>query len=306
MPQKEMNSFDNVLSRLSVDDHDCDENREMVDNIDYDESSSKSEEFDAESNDALYGYSESMTDVADTLSTFNKEEEPVPSIPIMQKETAKYTVLRSNTNTRNRPKASRFKVRSGYKYSGKGFEVFTGRNRCKAIFSATTLFCRETCSADADKLKNYLVKFGKFKHEMFEEIVFKQSANHRFYALVKVRASLKVIKQKMKKLNRAKGAPMMHIFERAKYVNKSLPAQCTNVLFVNNFDILRKDSHRKFTNLFLKYGELVMDIKMGLDKNRNTFAIVHFRDFEDAQKCVESRKPFVFDGKILNISYSKF
>merc|ERR1711902_333956 len=122
-----------------------------------------------------------------------------------------------------------------------------------------------------------------------EEVIFKTNSSNYYnhYALIKVRAPLKIIKKKIKTLD--------------KYDEYNT----NNVLYVNNFDIIKGNTHKMFTNLFLRFGELVKDIKMGLDRNRDPYAIIHFRDLQDAKKCFAA-KDLSFGGKILSIRFSKF
>merc|ERR1711933_512048 len=211
-----------------------------------------------------------------------------------------------NNKKVNYVKGRTCKVRSGYKYQGKGFEVFTGyRNKSQPIYSSTMLYCQETCNQNEEELRRYLIENGKFKKEMFEEIVFKANYyNH--YALIKVRAPLKIIKKKIKTLNKydrynTDRYETMKIFKRSGYISANDMANANNVLYVNNFDILKGNTHKMFTNLFLRFGELVKDIKMGLDRNRDPYAIIHFRDLQDAKKCFAA-KDLSFGGKILSIT----
>merc|ERR1711933_310587 len=201
-----------------------------------------------------------------------------------------------NNKKINYVKGRTCKVRSGYKYQGKGFEVFTGyRNKSQPIYSSTMLYCQETCNQNEE--------------ELIEEIVFKANYyNH--YALIKVRAPLKIIKKKIKTLNKydrynTNRYETMKIFKRSGYISANDMANANNVLYVNNFDILKGNTHKMFTNLFLRFGELVKDIKMGLDRNRDPYAIIHFRDLQDAKECFAA-KDLSFGGKILSIRFSKF
>lgn len=207
-------------------------------------------------------------------------------------------------------KAKTFVINSGYKYQGKGFEVFTGyRNKSKPIYAATMLYCTETCRQNSEMLRAYLIEHGKFKDEMIEEIVFKEGYYSAPYALIKVRAPLKYIKNKMQTLNKAKGHEnrgkkynVIRIFKRTK--NLSANPRVNNVLYVNNFDILNKETHKRFTKLFCKFGELIKDIKMGIDRNSDPYAIIHFRHCHDAKNCVQA-EDIRFGGKSLSINYSK-
>merc|ERR1712157_131045 len=110
-----------------------------------------------------------------------------------------------NNKKINYVKGRTCKVRSGYKYQGKGFEVFTGyRNKSQPIYSSTMLYCREICNENEQELRTYLIENGKFKKEMIEEVIFKTNSSNYYnhYALIKVRAPLKIIKKKIKTLNK--------------------------------------------------------------------------------------------------------
>merc|ERR1712083_1254829 len=150
------------------------------------------------------------------------------------------------TTTMIRPKRKRptsdkkvvvsVKYNTGYKYGGKGFDVFTGfKNQSKPIYSATTLYCRETKNGDKKLLKQYLVNHGNFggKSSTIESISFGNSWNGPV-AYVRVRGALKTIKNKMKQLNKKKGA-VLSIYERRQY--HSAASEENNVLFVNNLTL---------------------------------------------------------------------
>merc|ERR1712154_604828 len=79
------------------------------------------------------------------------------------------------------------KVRSGYK------------NKSQPIYSSTMLYCREICNENEQELRTYLIENGKFKKEMIEEVIFKTNSSNYYnhYALIKVRAPLKIIKKKI-------------------------------------------------------------------------------------------------------------
>merc|ERR1711933_544502 len=189
---------------------------------------------------------------------------------------------------------------SAYKYGGKGFEVFTGRkNRCRAIYGATKLFCKETKRQNVKALKAYLVENGKFNAASIERIEFKQPYYSAPYAIVCVRAPLKIIRHKMKQLNKASGCQTIKVYEPRNYAQNN---KANEVLFVRNFDIVDARMHRRFTNLFLRNGELAKDIKMGMDRNGDPFAIVEFLSIADAENCFDS--DLRFGGKKLSIRYS--
>mmetsp|Transcript_26591 Transcript_26591/g.23411 ORF Transcript_26591/g.23411 Transcript_26591/m.23411 type:complete len:421 (+) Transcript_26591:164-1426(+) len=196
-------------------------------------------------------------------------------------------------------------VTSGYKYGGKGFRVFTGpRNRGKPIFSQTMLYCYETCNKNKVELKKFLIKFGKFKEEMIENIIFKDGYNND-YALVGVRGPLKIIKKKIKTLNKSRNYQCIRIFERSKVISVTDYINASNILYVNNFDLLKVSDHKNMTKLFLRFGELLKDIKMGCDKNGDPYGIVTFRSQDDAIRCFDD-KNLMYNGKNLQIRFSKF
>merc|ERR1712241_692609 len=122
---------------------------------------------------------------------------------------------------------------------------------------------------------------------------------------IRVRGALKTIKNKMKQLNKKKGA-VLSIYERRQYQNNQ--SRENSVLFVNNFDITDKTVHRRFTNLFLQFGQLVKDIRMGIDSNADPFAIVHFAHLDAARECcnttVDNADGIRFGGKKLSVKYS--
>jgi len=249
---------------------------------------------------------------------------PVPVLPKVQpkKINSMATTIRPkkkvsvSANTMIRPKKRptsdkkvvvSVKYNTGYKYGGKGFDVFTGfKNQSKPIYSATTLYCRETKNQNKKLLEQYLVNHGSFggKASTIESISFGNSWNGPV-AYIRVRGALKTIKNKMKQLNKKKGA-VLSIYERRQ--NRNAESRENNVLFVNNFDITDKTVHRRFTNLFLQFGQLVKDIKMGIDKHADPYAIVHFAHLDAARECynttVDSADGIRFGGKKLSVKYS--
>jgi len=234
---------------------------------------------------------------------------PVPVLPKVQPKKITTTMIRPK---RKRPTSDKkvvvsVKYNTGYKYGGKGFDVFTGfKNQSKPIYTATTLYCRETKNKNKKLLREYLVNHGNFggKSSTIESISFGNSWNGPV-AYVRVRGALKTIKNKMRQLNKKKGA-VLSIYERRQY--NDAQSRENNVLFVNNFDITDKSVHRRFTNLFLQFGQLVKDIRMGIDSYADPFAIVHFAHLDAARECfnttVDSADGIRFGGKKLSVKYS--
>merc|ERR1712241_836790 len=234
---------------------------------------------------------------------------PVPVLPKVQpKKRPTTTMIRPKKRpTSDKKVVVSVKYNTGYKYGGKGFDVFTGfKNQSKPIYTATTLYCRETKNRNKKLLKQYLVNHGNFggKASTIESINFGNSWDGPV-AYARVRGVLKTIKNKMKQLNKRKGA-VLSIYERRQYHNNQ--SKENNVLFVNNFDITDKSVHRRFTNLFLQFGQLVKDIRMGIDSKADPFAIVHFAHLDAARECfnttVDSADGIRFGGKKLSVKYS--
>merc|ERR1711902_458367 len=82
-------------------------------------------------------------------------------------------------------------------------------------------------------------------------------------------------------------------------------------LMVRNFDILTKDDHRKFTKLFLKFGDLDCDLVMKKNKNGVNYALVTFRSERAARQCERNQNDskfrrgnaLAFNGRELMIGY---
>jgi len=248
---------------------------------------------------------------------------PMPSntanlvLPKVQPKKVQTTVKPKKRVKAKRKVVVSVKYNTGYKYGGKGFDVFIGfKNKSQPIYGATTLYCRETKNQDKKLLREYLENEGNFGGKTsIESISFGYGRYGQDVAYIRVRGSLKTIKNKMKQLNKKNGA-VLSIYERRQYY--SAASKENNVLYVNNFDIADKTVHRRFTNLFLKYGQLVKDIKMGIDRNNDPYAIVHFAHLEEARACYnyannnmpqmngdEERCEIRFGGKRLSVSYSK-
>merc|ERR1719166_934451 len=240
------------------------------------------------------------------------EPEPAPEpqvtsvpVPVLPKVQPKRTMIRPKKRpTSDKKVVVSVKYNTGYKYGGKGFDVFTGfKNQSKPIYAATTLYCRETKNKNKKLLEQYLVNHGSFggKTSTIESISF---SDYNDVAYIRVRGALKTIKNKMKQLNKKKGA-VLSIYERRQYNTESRE---NNVLFVNNFDITDKTVHRRFTNLFLQFGQLVKDIRMGIDSKADPYAIVHFAHLDAARECfnttVYNADGIRFGGKKLSVKYS--
>jgi len=234
-----------------------------------------------------------------TLATAKVQSKPKPK-PKKKKTITPVAVISYNT---------------GYKYGGKGFDVYTGfKNNSKPIYASTTLYCRETKSQNKKLLKEYLVEEGKFGGKTaIESISFGYGRYGEDVAYIRVRGAMKTIKNKIRQLNNKNGAVLSICGRKQNFSAR----EENNTLFVNNFDITDKTVHRRFTNLFLKYGQLAKDIKMGIDKNNDPYAIVSFVDLSSATACYKGANEIYYDdgrrressiyfgAKTLSVSYAK-
>merc|ERR1719189_2771157 len=242
--------------------------------------------------------------------------------PVPQATSASATLVLPKVQSKPKPKkkktiTQRVRYNIGYKYGGKGFDVFTGfKNKSKPIYASTTLYCYETKNRNKKLLREYLVEEGKFGGKTaIESISFGYDRYGEDVAYIRVRGAMKTIKNKIRQLNNKNGA-VLSICERRQNFRAS---EENNTLFVNNFDITNKTAHRRFTNVFLKYGQLAKDIKMGIDKNNDPYAIVSFVDLSSAKACYKGANEIYYDektgqrqessirfgGKTLSVSYSK-
>jgi len=139
---------------------------------------------------------------------------------------------------------------------------------------------------------------------MIESVEFKiETRRHSNYAIIQVRGPLNVIQNNIQAFNESHGDDGMIILARKKLYKKQSAANRT--IIVSGFDILNQNSHKQFTEIFVKYGDLAKDISMGLDHNNDPFGIVTFRNIADAKSCYEHGN-IIFNGRSLDIHYSKF
>eukprot|EP00484_Ammonia_sp_Unknown_P027699 CAMPEP_0197037066 /NCGR_PEP_ID=MMETSP1384-20130603/14366_1 /TAXON_ID=29189 /ORGANISM="Ammonia sp." /LENGTH=456 /DNA_ID=CAMNT_0042467319 /DNA_START=49 /DNA_END=1419 /DNA_ORIENTATION=- len=251
-----------------------------------------------------------------TDSTQHEQAAQIPIALPIKSEIAKADATR-NEQTRK------------YVYGGTGFRVFMhAGNHRKPIYSSTLLYCTEVCGKEKRRMSECLIKYGRFKQEMILSVSFKTSWNGQ-YALIRVKAPWKVLKQKIKAFNKnfmsmrngkhqenggdgdgkvkvtKRKKNVLSVFQSRNHGNYHDSWAPSSVVYVYNFDILGVGAHKAFTQLFLKYGDLKEDIAMKLDKYGEPFAIVKFREMEDAMRCVEQRSRLQFGERRLNLSYSQ-
>merc|ERR550532_174667 len=194
-------------------------------------------------------------------------------------------------------------VHRGYKYGGKGFGIWK-QNHGKPLYTTTELHCTKTCGGDADRLKKYFVAKGGFKASQIRMVrMFKSQGNKRF-SRVFVRGTMESIESGIEKMNAEKDKKVVSLYG-LRWNDRS------RKLMVRNFDILTKDDHRKFTKLFLKFGDLDCDLVMKKNKNGVNYALVTFRSERAARQCERNQndskfrrgKALAFNGRELMIGY---
>lgn len=252
-----------------------------------------------------YSIGESVTSTfsSDMLASSAEQDDNHP-LAIEEEEEEKYSQpLQKHTNhtKSDRSNASDRSYHRMYKYGGTGFEVWKGR----ALYTSTQILCKTSIHHnDKPKLIQSMISDGHFRSNMIESIDFKiETRRHSNYAVIQVRGSLSVIQNNIKAFNESHGNDGMIILARKKLYKKQSTSNRT--IIVTGFDIKNENVHKHFTELFVKYGDLAKDISMGLDHNKDPFAIVTFVNIADAKNCYEHGN-LIFNGRNLNIQYSKF
>merc|ERR1711972_607079 len=209
-------------------------------------------------------------------------------------------------------------VNTGYQYGGRGFSIW--KQHCgRAIYTCTELHCTKTFGGDVDKLKRFFVERGGFKKDQIRMVrVFgsnsvdvgtktKDENGVKKYARIYVIGSMENIRSGIKNMNPEDGKQSVSIYKLRRNDR-------SRKLVVRNFDILSKDDHRKFTKLFLKFGQLDTDVVMGRNRNGINYALVTYRSIEDARSCERNQNDhkfrkyrygnrLVFNGRSLMIGY---
>jgi len=224
---------------------------------------------------------------------------------------------------------------NGYKqtyiYGGKGFDIFEG----KEVYTSTLLRfsgidgLRE--NKDEDLVKEKMINDVKFNESQIEKIQIKNGSS---WCFVHIRASIKFIRDKLKN-QKSKNKKISQQNRENRfgpnpnqkpiyYVNEYIPRSNTDKinndglnenkkLYILNFDILNKNCHKAFTNLFLKFGDLQHDIQIGINTRDDPFAKVTYKDINDAKTLWsyqningDPKKKITFGGRQLNIQYAKY
>jgi len=191
----------------------------------------------------------------------------------------------------------------GYKYGGKGFGIWK-QNHGRPLYTTTELHCTKTCGGDADRLKKYFVAKGGFKASQIRMVRMFKSQDNKRYSRVFVRGTMESIESGIEKMNGPKDKKVVSLYG-LRWNDRS------RKLMVRNFDILTQDDHRKFTKLFLRFGDLDCDLVMRKNNNGVNYALVTYRSKRDARECERNQNDLkyrrgnalVFNGRELMIGY---
>jgi len=191
----------------------------------------------------------------------------------------------------------------GYKYGGKGFGIWK-QNHGRPLYTTTELHCTKTCGGDADRLKKYFVAKGGFKASQIRMVRMFKSQDNKRYSRVFVRGTMESIESGIEKMNGQKDKKVVSLYG-LRWNDRS------RKLMVRNFDILTQDDHRKFTKLFLRFGDLDCDLVMRKNKNGVNYALVTYCSKRDARECERNQNDLkyrqgnalVFNGRELMIGY---
>jgi len=213
-------------------------------------------------------------------------------------------------------------VRSTYKYGGNGFGIWK-RFKGQRIETATELYCTKRFSGKLSateyvgKLKRYLVAKGGFDAKRIKSaraFLVKSKDGAVWNAKVFVEAPMESIEAAIERIDAERRASGKSMSVRISRLRRN---QRSNRLMVRNFDILTKNDHRKFTELFTAFGPLRCDPKMGRDRDGVNFAEVTFCEMDDARKCERTQndelwrrrnydfaQTLAFNGRELFIGYA--
>merc|ERR1719295_1734275 len=213
--------------------------------------------------------------------------------------------------------------RTGYKYGGRGFDIWR-RNMAKPMYTTTSLRVNKTFRGNERLARKWMVEKAGFIPVQIEGVTFVEREGgsrgrgrgrggrggapsalkdgKEKLTVIRVRASLRDIFAKIARMdaNPEFGKGLM-----TKQNNRSRSVggrEQSRKLYVNNFDILDAQCHRQLTKMFLKFGDLEQEIWIDRDRQQNPFAVVYFRSLSAAKKCWnehndKSKTPLFFPTK---------
>jgi len=218
--------------------------------------------------------------------------------------------------------------RSVYKYGGRGFAVWR-KNMQRPMYTTTNLRVNKTFKGNERLARKWMVEKAGFNEREIEGVTFVDRSNSTRggsagdssrggrgrggrggtdrngkdkFTLIRVRSSLRDIFASIARLDNdpeLKKGLMTKQNNRSRTIGDRDP---NRKLYVNNFDILDAQCHRKLTSMFLEFGDLEQDIWIDRDRQQNPFAVVYFRSLGAAKKCWnehndKSKTPLFFPTK---------
>merc|ERR1719249_642607 len=193
---------------------------------------------------------------------------------------------------------SRVMISAGVSTTDNGFALWR-KNKGQKMYTATELYCTKTFGGDTKKLRRYLVAKGGFSAKEIESIrVFQVQDREKgkmvHHARVIVNGKTSAIEDKIDELESSRGIKQK------------------NVIWISR---MKRNDRRNMTQMFSSFGALDGDIKIGRNNDGINFAMVTFRDMEDARFCERTqndswyrqdmgRSALSFNGRMLQIGYA--
>jgi len=210
---------------------------------------------------------------------------------------------------------SRVTISAGVSTTDNGFALWR-KNKGQKMYTATELYCTKTFGGDTKKLRRYLVAKGGFSAKEIESIrVFQVQDREKgkmvHHARVIVNGKTSAIEDKIDELESSRGIKQKNVI----WISRMKRNDRSNKLMVRNFDILSGNDRRRMTQMFSSFGALDGDVKIGRNSDGINFAMVTFRDMEDARFCERTqndswyrqdmgRSALSFNGRMLQIGYA--
>merc|ERR1719249_280370 len=210
---------------------------------------------------------------------------------------------------------SRVTISAGVSTTDNGFALWR-KNKGQKMYTATELYCTKTFGGDTKKLRRYLVAKGGFSAKEIQSIrVFQVQDREKgkmvHHARVIVNGKTSAIEDKIDELESSRGIKQKNVI----WISRMKRNDRSNKLMVRNFDILSGNDRRRMTQTFSSFGALDGDVKIGRNNDGINFAMVTFRDMEDARFCERTqndswyrqdmgRSALSFNGRMLQIGYA--
>jgi len=246
-----------------------------------------------------------------SMSTVNSGRPRLTTANAMGSATGSAAVQSSGHFLRRRPSKQIVLKRPGYKYGGRGFEVWR-RNSQRPMYTTTNLRVNKTFRSDERLARKWMAERAHFVPSEVETVLFvdrapRESADgargrgrgrgrgpklskdgKEKFTVFRVRTSLRSIFAKMAALESSEDPKDRGVMTKQNNRSRTVMDRDPNrKLYVNNFDILDSQCHRKLTALFLEFGDLEQDIYIDRDRQSNPFAVVQFRTLQSAKRCVQ-------------------